>query len=198
MSDSTTTNQCEDSEYQHLRIFKTNSLDSGRILLGSYDHCKPFYPPNHHSIGLIVNLCKRTGEPRREVKHDVAVLYEVLSESSLEWELLECLDRVFPAMKDVLSQGKDVLVHCNEGRVRSPTVVALYLTVVAGQSYEAAGVSVVMRFAQQLTLPAKLRELQATFGTIQEETGQSAQAGNLFTVSEEAGDSGEIDADPNR
>lgn len=193
MSDTKAIHQCEESEYRHLRIFQTNSSDSGRILLGSYDHAKPFYPPNHKSVGLVVNLCKRTGVPRREVVHDVIVLYEVLSEFSHEAELLECLERVFPVMKAVLSQGQDVLVHCNEGRVRSPTFVALYLTVVAHQNHGVAGVSVVMRSAQQLVLPGRLRELEAIFGSAQEDKGQSTEAGDLFTLSEELAHVGEPD-----
>ena len=62
---------------------KPNSKEGGKIILGSYQKASQFYPPGHtKTLGVIVDLRKRSGSSRREIIQGVLIIHEVLSEGS--------------------------------------------------------------------------------------------------------------------
>lgn len=69
----------------------------------------------------------RLAEHYRQVRVEVTRI-EVRGPSVLQVKLADCLD----ALRNLLGNGRVVLVHCTEGKNRSPTVVIAYLHRVLG------------------------------------------------------------------
>eukprot|EP01083_Nonionella_stella_P088572 246935_1 len=108
--------------------------DDMKIFVGSVDIAMQFYPPKSDktNIGLIVNVAKKFGNPIIDKSDkNCAVMYMVLSENSSIEQLYEICDSVFnPITQTLFNKKKHVIIHCNEGKIRSPTIAYLYLTLV--------------------------------------------------------------------
>lgn len=118
----------------------TKSTDDSNIdhvnylYIGSVDIATQYYPPNHETkdIGLIINLCKKHGKAIWDDSNkDIAIYYEVLSENSQFSVLEKICEKVFPLISNTIyKRNKSVIVHCNEGLCRSPTLTYLYLATI--------------------------------------------------------------------
>ena len=106
------------------------------ILVDSADVAMQYYPPksSKRNIGLIVNLAKKFGKAIIDKSNeDCTVMYLILSENSPIEKLNIVCTTAFDAISDTLfKQEKNVIIHCSEGRTRSPTLAYLYMTLVLG------------------------------------------------------------------
>eukprot|EP00746_Dinoflagellata_sp_MGD_P147922 gnl/MRDRNA2_/MRDRNA2_80230_c0_seq1.p1 gnl/MRDRNA2_/MRDRNA2_80230_c0~~gnl/MRDRNA2_/MRDRNA2_80230_c0_seq1.p1 ORF type:complete len:573 (+),score=96.96 gnl/MRDRNA2_/MRDRNA2_80230_c0_seq1:107-1720(+) len=154
-----------------LRVY---TAGSGRLVQGSYDASKAYYPSTSgRKTGpkLILNLCKRSGTPRVEnTPVGICILYEVIAENSPANDLIAMLERALPPVYNILDKGGDVLVHCNEGLIRSPTFVAIYLAIMCGEDADTSCKRCtlpgggMMDAARQLLKPNRLPELCSKLG----------------------------------
>ena len=108
------------------------------IFVSSADVAMQYYPPksDQKNIGLIVNLAKKYGKPIIDKSDkNCIVMYMILSEYSQIAQLNDVCIKVFEAISQTLFEyKKNVIIHCNEGRTRSPTVTYLYMILVLGWS----------------------------------------------------------------
>lgn len=106
------------------------------ILVDSADVAMQYYPPksNKMNVGLIINVAKKFGKPITDKSNkDCTVMYLILSENSPIEKLNIVCTNSFEIITDTLfKQKKNVIIHCSEGRTRSPTLAYLYMTLVLG------------------------------------------------------------------
>eukprot|EP01084_Bolivina_argentea_P193777 332421_1 len=104
------------------------------ILVGSADIAMQYYPPKYvkKNVGLIINLARKFGKPIIDNSDkNCTVMYMILSENSAIQQLNDVCIAIFDEItKTLFKQKKNVIIHCNEGRTRSPTIAYLYMTLV--------------------------------------------------------------------
>lgn len=117
---------------QNLKSKKPNfnikiNLDDGNIFVASVDIASKYYPPNNDNIGLIINVAKKYGKSVTQIQNKCIIMYLILSENSQINILYEICKTIFPLITKTINNKKDVVIHCNEGHCRSPTIAYLYL-----------------------------------------------------------------------
>ncbi|ETO05876.1 hypothetical protein RFI_31517 [Reticulomyxa filosa] len=104
-----------------------------KLWIGSVDVAMNYYPKKTQqtqetNVGLIINVAKRTGKDKSEVREKMKIEYLTLSENSDISALSRVCEKAFPLIYETLfNQQKNVIIHCSEGKTRSPTLGYLFL-----------------------------------------------------------------------
>jgi len=107
-------------------------IGTGILAFSGADAAKKYYPastPTPDSFDFILNMAGRSQDDHT----DGSVTYVSLNESSIE-RYNAIAESYFPKIESILSQGGRVLIHCEQGLTRSPTLVIRYLIQHAGLS----------------------------------------------------------------
>lgn len=106
----------------------------GQLAFGSYEVVSAYYK-NPQGVEMIINVSQRTGPAK--ILQDTSPfikMYTLMEKSdwSTVWEIAK---DAFPKMGDLLKNDHTVLVHCQEGKIRSGTIVGLYLMLIDNQPF---------------------------------------------------------------
>lgn len=96
------------------------------IYIGNYDAAIDDSVLKENKIEVIINCTKKQRRTKKDVKYYQIPVNDPPSQFDIEY-ICSNYSNIMRYMDQHVTEGKNILVHCEKGIQRSPTIVAMYL-----------------------------------------------------------------------
>ncbi len=101
------------------------AVGNGIIAYCDVETARRFYKPSNDEYKLIINVAARFGQPRKMQDNPLVLSFPMVEYASKH--VIDAFKRtMFPEIDKVIQSGERVLIHCEQGQIRSPHLVKLY------------------------------------------------------------------------